>query len=113
MNAELHLSDVWKLFGFQHDEAIRVRDEYRAKMRVRLGPEMASEVERHVDVALGRVQSDTRPTPKVMIMREFYHLLGLEMAVDEIERRINATAARLADTNSTYGQTVEHRPLSF
>jgi len=95
MNATFHSSGVWKLFGFQHDEAIRIRDDYRAKMRLRLGEEMASEVERHVDVALGRVQSDTRPTPKVMIMREFYHLLGLEMAVDEIERRINATAARL------------------
>ena len=64
-------------------------------MRLRLGPETASEVERHVDVALGRVQSDAGPTPKVMIMREFYHLLGLEMAIAEVERRINATAARL------------------
>jgi len=113
MNTELHSSDVWKLFGFQHDETTRVRDEYRAEMRLRLGPEMASEVERHVDVALGRVQSDLEPTPKVMVTREFYHLLGLEMAIAEVESRINATAARLADTNSTYGQTVEHRPLSF
>ena len=95
MNATFHSSGVWKLFGFQHDEAIRIRDDYRAKMRLRLGEEMASEVERHVDVALGRVQSDAGPTPKVMIMREFYHLLGLEMAVDEIERRINATAGCL------------------
>ena len=95
MNANRHSSDAWKLFGFEHDEAIRIRDDFRAKMRLRLGPETASEVERHVDVALGRVQSDLEPTPKVMVTREFFELLALEMAVDEVESRINATAARL------------------
>ena len=61
-------------------------------MRLRLGQEMASEIERHVDVALGRIQADAPPNPIIMTKREFYELLALEQQVEEIERRINAVA---------------------
>ena len=90
MKKTLHLSDAWKIFGFQHTEALAERDHYRAKMRLRLGQEMASEIERHVEVALGRLQSDVGPNPIIMAKREFYELLALEKTIDEIERRINA-----------------------
>lgn len=90
---KLDLSDARRIFGFQHSEALDERDCFRARMRLCVGSAMASEVEQHVAVALGRVQSDDPPNPIIMKMRAFYELLALEETIDEIERRINAVVA--------------------
>jgi hypothetical protein len=83
---------VWKIFGFQHDQAVADRDRLRTTIEHRLGHEKASEVQRYVDVALGRVQAGDLPNPQVVKMREFYELLAAEMAVREIADRIEANA---------------------
>ena len=92
----LHQS-VWHLFGFQHAEAIADRDDYRAKLRLRLGPEIASQIQRHVDAAMKRIQIVVDPA--IMSRREFYELLALEQTIDEVRQRIDATAV-FVDTDS-------------
>ena len=85
---------AWKLFGFQYDQIVAERDRFRTRLQRRLGREVAAQIQLHVDVSLGRrlnVFSDV-PNPKIMIMREYYELLGLEKALQEIERRIDANA---------------------
>ena len=86
----LHQS-VWQLFGFQHAEAIADRDDYRAKMEKRLGSETASQIQDHVDAAMGRIHTDT-VNPTVMRRREFCELLALEQTIEEIADRIDANA---------------------
>ena len=86
---KLH-NTTWQIFGFQHAEAVADRDSYRAKMELRLGSETASQIERHVDAALERIQTDFNPA--VMTRREFYELLALEQTVQEIKERIDAHA---------------------
>jgi len=88
---------TWRIFGFQHTEAIADRDDYRAKLRLRLGSETASQIERHVDAALGRSQIDV--DPDIMTRREFYELLALEQSIREIADRISAHAV-FVDTGS-------------
>ena len=80
----------WRLFGFQHTEAIANRDDYRARMELRLGHNTASQIQDHVDAALGRSQIDV--DPDIMTMRQFYELMALEMAIQEIKERIDANA---------------------
>ena len=83
----------WKLFGFQHKQLVAERDEFRAEIGHRLGQKTALEIQRHVDISLGRLLAcPDLPNPKVMILREFYELLALERAAEEIERRIDANA---------------------
>ena len=96
--AELHIKALhdatWQLFGFQFEAAVADRDNYRARIERRLGQDVAAQIQLHVDVSLGRrlnISSDV-PNPKIMLMREYYELLGFEMAIQEIERRINANA---------------------
>jgi hypothetical protein len=81
---------VWQIFGFQHAEAVADRDNYRTKIEKRLGSETASQIERHVDAALGRSQIDA--DPDIMTMRQFYELLALEQTIDEVRQRIDANA---------------------
>ena len=88
---------VWQLFGCQHGQAIADRDDYRAKMERRLGSKTASDIEDHVDAALGRSQIDV--DPDIMTRREFYELLALEQTIDEVRQRIDATAV-FVDTGS-------------
>ena len=66
------------------------RDVYRAKLRLRLGSEAASQIERHVDAALGGSQIDVDPA--IMTRRETYELLALEHTIEEIADRIDANA---------------------
>ena len=83
---------AWKSFGFQYDQIVAVRDRFRTRLQRCLDQEVAVEIRLHVDVSLGRrlnVFSDV-PNPKIMIMREYYELLGLETALQEIERRIDS-----------------------
>ena len=85
---------AWAVFQFQHAQFVADRDRFRTRLQRRLGQEVASDIQRHVDVSLGRrlnAFSDV-PNPKIMIMREYYELLGLETALQEIERRIDANA---------------------
>ena len=81
---------VWQIFGFQHAEAIADRDNYRAKMEKRLGSKTASQIQEHVDAALGRSQIDVNPA--VMSRREFFELLALEKTVQEVKDQIDANA---------------------
>lgn len=81
---------AWKVFGFQHAEAVADRDQYLAALQRRLGSEVASEVKHHVDVALGRLPAVSQPNPAIMKMPEFYDLLAAEMAVRDIADRIDA-----------------------
>ncbi len=83
---------VWKIFGFQFNQAVAARDDYQTRMKQRLGQETASEIQRYVDVAIGRYQADDLPNSRIMTMREFYELLALELAVQEIASRIEANA---------------------
>lgn len=83
----------WKLFGFQHEQLVAERDEFRAGIERHFGPEMASDIQRHVDISLGRLLAcPDLPNPEIMILREFYELLALEEALEEIKRRIEANA---------------------
>jgi len=96
--AELRIKGLhdatWQLFGFQFEAAVADRDNYRARIERRLGQDVAAQIQLHVDASLGRrvnISSDV-PNPKIMLMREYYELLGFEMAIQEMERRINANA---------------------
>lgn len=94
MGAELRIESIydaaWATFGFQYDEAVHARDHFRSQIRHRFSQEVASEIQRHVAVALGRIRALDLPKPRIMRMQEFYELLALEMALQEIERRIEA-----------------------
>jgi len=81
---------AWTVFGFQYHQAVTDRDELRADIEKQLGCEMASQIERHVDVALGRFPVVGQPNPAIMKRPEFYDLLALELAVLEIADRIEA-----------------------
>lgn len=90
LTIESELDRAWKLHGDDHRRAVAARDHFRSQTANRLGPELASETEGHVDVALKRFLADDVPNPRMMKVRESYELLALEMAVEEIERRIEA-----------------------
>jgi hypothetical protein len=83
---------AWTVFSFQHDEALADRDELLTEIEESLGPNVASDIQRHVGVALGRIQADETPNPAVTAMSEFFDLLAAEMAVQEIADRISANA---------------------
>ena len=103
----LHDDATWQLFGFQFEAAVADRDNYRARIERRLGQDVAAKIKLHVDVSLGRrlnISSDV-PNPKIMLMREYYELLGFEMAI-QIERRINANALFCAPD---YGAVCDRR----
>ena len=94
MGAELRIETLydaaWATFGAEYDLAVQSRNHFRTKIRNRLGQAVASEIQCHVDVALGRLKAPDLSNPRIMKMREFYQLLALEMAVQEIQRRIEA-----------------------
>ena len=84
---------AWKLLGFQQVDAIADRDDFRAEMEMNLGPETASEIQRQVDVDLGRLRCDMLPTPESTAMsEEFFELLSLEAAIQETADRIDSAA---------------------
>ena len=94
LKIETLFSAAWKVFGFQHAQFVADRDDFRAQIERRLGQDVASQIQLHVDVSLGRrlnISSDV-PNPKIMLMREYYELLGFEKAIQEIERRIESNA---------------------
>jgi len=82
---------VWQIFGFQYDEAVADRDDYRAKLRLRLGSGIASQIQDHVDAAMKRIQIDAVDLD-IMTMRQCYELLALEKTVQEVKERIDANA---------------------
>jgi hypothetical protein len=97
-------NSVWKIFGFQYNEAVADRDRLRTKIRRRLGSETISEIQFHVDIALGRLKAHGLPNPQIMAMREFYELLAMELAVQEIASRIQAAAeSNVSDFLKTSG----------
>jgi hypothetical protein len=81
---------AWAAFRSKYDQAVSDRDHFLTKLQRRPGSDVAQQIQHHVDAALGRIQSDTKPIPAIMKMREFYELRALEMAVQEIQRRIEA-----------------------
>ena len=99
---------TWRIFGLQHTEAIADRDNYRAKLKLRLGREIASQIQDHVDAALGRIQADV--DPDIMTMRQFYELLALEKTVQEVKDQIDATAVFL-DTDGLLSWSEDVAPL--
>ena len=84
---------AWKIFGFQYDQCVADRNRFLAKLRRRLGHEMAAKIQNHVDISLGRVLAipDHRD-PKMMTTPEFYELWSIEKTVEDIEMRIDANA---------------------
>jgi len=87
---------AWAVFQCQHAQIVVDRDRFRTRLQRRLGQEVASDIQLHVDISLGQrlnVFPDV-PNPKIMLMREYYELLGLETALQEIERRIDAVWSR-------------------
>jgi hypothetical protein len=87
---------AWKVFGFQYEEALADRNSLLTEIEESLGQETASEIQRHVGVALGRIQADELPSPAIMAMSEFFDLLAAEMAVQEVAERISANAVFVA-----------------
>ena len=87
---------AWKIFGFQFDAAVAERDDLLATIERRLGQEVASQIQRHVNIAVGKIQADAQPNPAVMKLPEFYELLALELAIKEIADRIDATGKALS-----------------
>jgi hypothetical protein len=83
---------AWKVFQFQHDLAVADRDCLKSEIEKRLGSEMVSEIQSHIEVALGRLQSDDVPNPLIMSKSEFFDLLAAEMEIQEIADRIEANA---------------------
>ena len=57
-----------------------------------MGQDTALKIQWHVDVALGRLQSDETPNPRVTTMSEFYELLAHEKSIEAIADRISANA---------------------
>ena len=82
---------VWKIFGFQWDEAVADRDHFRATIERRLGTEVSSQIQSHVHATMGRIKVEI-VNPSIMVKREYYELLALELALQEIEHRIEANA---------------------
>lgn len=83
---------VWSIFGFQHQAAVEEQKRFRSDIEKRLGQDTALKIQRHVDVALGRIQADEGPNPAIMAMSEFFDLLAVEMALQEMADRISANA---------------------
>ena len=86
---------AWKIFGFQYQEAIIERDNFLKKIERCLGLRTASKVRHHVDVAIRRSRADAQPNPAIVKLPEFFELLALEMAIQEIADRIEATGKAL------------------
>lgn len=83
---------AWNVFRFQYNLAVADRDDYQSRMKHRLDQKVASEIQLHVDAAIGRIQVDGLPNPQIMTKREFYELLALEKTIEEIADRIEANA---------------------
>ena len=83
---------VWKIFGFQFNQAVADRDCLKSEIEKRLGSETASDIQLHVDLALERLQADAVPNPLIMSKSEFFDLLAAEMKIQEIADRIDANA---------------------
>ncbi len=79
---------TWNTYGPDYLLTIANREHVRSEINRRLGQEMASEIQRHVDVALKRIQAAYVPNPRIMKPREFYDLLAMEMGIQELECRI-------------------------
>jgi hypothetical protein len=79
---------AWTVFDFQHEEAVADRDSLLTEIEERFGHKVASDIQRHVDVALGRIQADEGPNPAIMAMSEFFDLLAVELSVREVAERI-------------------------
>ena len=85
---------AWAVFQCQHAQFVADRDRFRTRLQRHFGDEVAAQIQLHVDVSLGRrlnVFPDV-PNPEIMLMREYYELLGVEEALQDIERRIDANA---------------------
>jgi hypothetical protein len=84
---------AWKIFGFQYDQCVADRDRFVAKLQRRLGHEMAAQIQKHVDISLGRVLAiPDRRDPDIVTMKEFYELWGIEKNLIDIKRQIDANA---------------------
>jgi hypothetical protein len=94
MGAELRIESeydlAWKIHGDDHRHAVAARDHFRTQIELRLGPEVASQIQWHVDAAMRRFLADDVPDLDLAAERTFYQLLALERAVIEIEGRIEA-----------------------
>lgn len=94
MGAELRIESLygrgWNLHGDEHRQAIADRDHFQTEMRNRLGPEVAAEIQHHVDAALGRLLADILPDLDPAAERAFHQLRALEMAMVEIEGQIES-----------------------
>ena len=96
MGAELRIESeydrAWEIHGDEYHHAVADRDNFQSETPDRLWPEVAAAVQRHVDVALGRLLADALPDLDPAAERAFQQLLALERAVVEIEGRVEARA---------------------
>jgi len=81
---------AWEIHGDDYRQAEADRDSFQSETRNRLGPKVAAEIQHHVDVALGQLQSDDQPDLDPAAERRFHELLALERAVLEIESQVEA-----------------------
>jgi hypothetical protein len=94
MGAEFRIESLhdagWEAHGTNYNQAVAARDHFATEIQNRLGPELAADVQHHVDVALGRLRGDELPDLPIAAERAFHQLLALERAVLQIEARIEA-----------------------
>lgn len=90
LRIESELDQAWKIHGEAHRQAVADRNHLQSDIRDRFGAEVAAEVQRHVDVALGRLLADILPDLDPAAERAFHQLRALEMAMVEIEGQIES-----------------------
>jgi hypothetical protein len=92
MGAELSIESLydraWERHGDDYRQAVADRDNFRSESSGRLGPDLASAVQLHVDAALGRLLADDLPALDPAAERAYHQLRALERAVMEIEGQI-------------------------
>lgn len=94
MGAELRIESLydkaWEIHGDMYRQAAADRDHFATEIGNRLGPDMAAEIQRRVDAALGRLLADDLLDLDPAAERAFHQLRALEQAVLEIEAKIES-----------------------
>lgn len=83
---------AWRMYGPQYREAITERNDLLAQVEAVFDPEVVQELQSEIDVALGRIENDELPDPKIITMPEYRELLVAETAIEGIVSRIEDSA---------------------
>jgi hypothetical protein len=92
LRIESELDRAWEVHGDEYRQAVADRDHFASETRDRLGPDVAAQVQFHVDATMGRLLGDDLADLDPAAERRCHELRALEMAVVEIEARIESAA---------------------